>query len=67
MDPLPQLPPRECHECPDGNRSMTHVRTVTERAAGLGPDGGYNSIAIFRCSTCGHVAREAFDPNAPTN
>ena len=61
---MPQLPNRECSECPEGNAFMTHIRTETQPSPEARPDHEYDHIAIFRCGTCGHVTRDAFDPDA---
>ena len=63
--PKPQLPDEECFDCPEGNRFMKHIDTRQERLPQIGPEEEFDFIATFRCSRCGHVKREAFDPKAP--
>jgi len=44
---------------------MKHIDTRQERLPQIGPEEEFDFIATFRCSRCGHVKREAFDPKAP--
>lgn len=65
MTPNPQLPPRECFNCQEGNRTAVHVRTERARVESIGPNEDENLIAVFYCPLCDGVTREAFDPKSP--
>jgi hypothetical protein len=65
MPPIPLRPNIECFTCPEGNRFMQHVRTERRpRREAETTEAQQDSFAIYKCSTCGRWAEEAFDPES---
>jgi hypothetical protein len=65
VPPHPKLPAKECFsaDCPEGNRSMKHVSTRSQRMPGIGID-AIEYVALFRCEKCHATDEEVFEPSS---
>ena len=55
---------QECPICPEGNLNLKWRHDKTQRSAGVGYEEALR-VGVFRCSQCGHVKEDGYDPAAP--